>query len=79
MDSITSGKQRQKVRAVTWVTNTINPEEIALPPSDVSARVTKEKNDLRTAVEEKTAELYDSEGQRLAHNDKQFTEVGKKQ
>ena len=79
MDSITSGKQKQKVRAETWVTNTTNPEEIALPPSDVSARVTKEKNDLRTAVEEKTAELYDSEGQRLAHNDKQFTEVGKKQ
>lgn len=79
MDSITSGKQRQKVRAETWVTNTTNPEEIALPPSDVSARVTKEKNDLRTAVEEKTAELYDSEGQRLAHNDRQFTEVGKKQ
>ena len=79
MDSITSGKQRQKVRAETWVTNTTNPEEIALPPSDVSARVTKEKNDLRTAVEEKTAELYDSEGQSLAHNDKQFTEVGKKQ
>ena len=50
MDSITSGKQRQKVRADTWVTNTINPEEIALPPSDVSARVTKEKNDLPTAV-----------------------------
>ena len=79
MDSITSGKQRQKVRAETWVTNTTNPEEIALPPSDVSARVTKEKNDLPTAVEEKTTELYDSEGQRLAHNDKQFTEVGKKQ
>ena len=79
MDSITSGKQRQKVRAETWVTTTTNPEEIALPPSDVSARVTKEKNDLRTAVEEKTAELYDSEGQRLAHNDRQFTEVGKKQ
>ena len=53
--------------------------EIALTPSDVLARVTKENNDLRTTVEEKTAELYDSEGQRLAHNGKQFTEVGKKQ
>ena len=29
--------------------------------------------------EERTAELYDSEGQRLAHNGKHFTEVGKKQ
>ena len=74
MDSITSGKQRQKVRAETWVKITINPEEIALTPSDVLAKVTKEKNDLSTTVEEKTAELYNSEGQRLTHNGKHFTE-----
>ena len=74
MDSITSGKQRKKVRAETWVKITINPEEIALTPSDVLAKVTKEKNDLSTTVEEKTAELYNSEGQRLTHNGKHFTE-----
>ena len=74
MDSITSGKQRQKVRAETWVKITINPEEIALTPSDVLAKVRKEKNDLSTTVEEKTAELYNSEGQRLTHNGKHFTE-----
>ena len=79
MDSITSGKQRQKVRAETWVKITINPEEIALTPSDVLAKVTKKNNDLSTTVEEKTAELYNSEGQRLAHNGKHFTDVGKKQ
>ena len=44
MDSITSGKQRQKVRAETWVKIIINPEEIALTPSDILARVTKESN-----------------------------------
>ena len=43
------------------------------------AKVTKENNDLSTTVEEKTAQLYNSEGQRLAHNGKHFTEVGKKQ
>ena len=58
MDSITSGKQRKKVRAETWVKITINPEEIALTPSDVLAKVTKKNNDLSTTVEEKTAELY---------------------
>ena len=79
MDLITSGRLRQKIRAETWVKITINPKEIALTPSDVLARVTKENNDLRTTVEEKTAELYDSEGRRLAHHGKQFTEVGKKQ
>ena len=79
MDSITSGKQRQKVRAETWVKITINPEEIALTPSDVLAKVTKKNNDLSTTVEEKIAELYNSEGQRLAQNGKHFTEVGKKQ
>ena len=77
MDSITSGKQRQKVRAETWVKITIKPEEIA--PSDVLVKVTKKNNDLSTTVEEKTAELYNSEGQRLAQNGKHFTEVGKKQ
>ena len=44
MDSITSGKQRQKARAETWVKITINPpinpEEIALTLSDVLSRVT---------------------------------------
>ena len=79
MDLITSGRLRQKIRAETWVKITINPKEIALTPSDVLARVTKENNDLRTTVEEKTAELYDSEGRRLALNGKQFKEVGKKQ
>ena len=79
MDLITSGRLRQKKRAETWVKVTINSKEIALTPSDVLARVTKENNDLRTTVEEKTAELYDSKGRRLAHNGKQFTEVGKKQ
>ena len=79
MDSMTSGKQRQKVRAETWVKITINPEEIVLTPSDVLAWVTKENNNLRTTVEEKAAELYDSVGQRLTHNDRHFTEVGKKQ
>ena len=79
MDLITSGRLRQKKRAETWVKITINPTEIALTPSDVLARVTKENNDLRTTVEEKTAGLYDSKGRRLAHNGKQFTEVGKKQ
>ena len=44
MDSITSGKQRQKVRAETWVKIAINPEDIALTPSDVLAKVTKESN-----------------------------------
>ena len=79
MDLITSGRLRQKIRAETWVKITINPKEIALTPSDVFARVTKENNDLRTTVEEKTAEFYDSEGRRLALNGKQFKEVGKKQ
>ncbi|CAH3163198.1 unnamed protein product, partial [Pocillopora meandrina] len=46
---------------------------------DVLAKVTKKNNDLSTTVEEKTAELYNSEGQRLAQNGKHFTEVGKKQ
>ena len=50
MDSITSGKQRQKVRAKTWVTITIKPAEIALTPSDVLAKVTKKNNDLSTTV-----------------------------
>ena len=54
MDSITSGKQRQKVRAETWVKITINPEEIALTPSDVLAKVTKKNNDLSTTVEGKS-------------------------
>ena len=54
MDSITSGKQRQKVRAETWVKITINPEEIALTPSDVLAKVTKKNNDLSTTVERKS-------------------------
>ena len=44
IDSITSGKQRQKVRAETWVKIAINPEDIALTPSDVLAKVTKESN-----------------------------------
>ena len=79
MDSITSGKQRQKIRAETWIKITIKPEEIALTPSDVLAKVTKKNNDLSTTVEEKTAELYNSEGQRLAQNSKHLTEVGKKQ
>ena len=76
MDSITSGKQRQKVRAETWVKITIKPEE-----SDVLAKVTKKNNDLSTTVEEKTADLYNSEDQRLAHNGKPFKEnalLGKK-
>ena len=42
MDSITSGKQRQKVRAETWVKITINPsinpEKIAPTLSDVLAK-----------------------------------------
>ena len=79
MDSITSAKQRKKVRAETWVKITINPEDIALTPSDVLAKVTKKNNDLSTTVEENTAELYNSEGQRLSHNGKHFTEAGKKQ
>ena len=76
MDSITSSKQRQKVLAKTWVKITINPEEIRLTPCHVLPRVTKENNNLLTTVEDKTAELYHSEGQRLG---KHFTEVGKKQ
>ena len=57
----------------------INPEEIALSPRDVLARVTEENKDLRTTVEEKSAELNKSESQRLADNGKHSTEVGNKQ
>ena len=79
MDSIKSSKQRQKVLAKTWVKITINPEEIRLTPCHVLRKVMKENNNLLTTVEDKTAKLYHSEGQRLAHNGKHFTEVGKKQ
>ena len=54
MDSITSAKQRKEVRAETWVKITINPEDIALTPSDVLAKVTKKNNDLSTTVEGKS-------------------------
>ena len=43
------------------------------------AQLTEENDELRAAVEGKAAELYDAMRQKLAHTDKHFTEVGKKQ
>ena len=79
METITDRKKSKQFRSETSINITINPEEIQQSPTDTLAQLTEENSHLRATVEDQAAELYDAMKERLAHNGKGFTDVGKKQ
>ena len=64
------------MRAETWVTLSIKPDEIKQTAKDV---LTEENKDLRVTIEEKAANFYSKMKEELTHRGKDFTQVGDKQ